>query len=134
MYKTEPAIADGGEVIIYAPHLHEVSVVHGKLIRQIGYHVRDYFLARWDEFKHLSWGVLAHSTHLKGAGSYEGGVEKPRIQVTLATGISEAETRALNLEYRDPKTLDPKSFAGRESEGILYIPKAGEYLYRLKRG
>jgi lactate racemase len=132
MYKTEPAIADGGEVIIYAPHLHEVSVVHGKLIRQIGYHVRDYFLARWDEFKHLSWGVLAHSTHLKGAGSYEGGVEKPRIQVTLATGISEAETRALNLEYRDPKTLDPKSFAGRENEGILYIPKAGEYLYRLK--
>jgi lactate racemase len=132
MYKTEPAIADGGEVIIYAPHLHDVSVVHGKLIRQIGYHVRDYFLARWDEFKHLSWGVLAHSTHLKGAGSYEGGVEKPRIQVTLATGISEAETRALNLEYRDPKTLDPKSFAGREREGVLYIPKAGEYLYRLK--
>jgi lactate racemase len=132
MYKTEPAIADGGEVIIYAPHLHEVSVVHGKLIRQIGYHVRDYFLARWDEFKHLSWGVLAHSTHLKGAGSYEGGVEKPRIQVTLATGISEAETRALNLEYRDPKTLDPNSFAGRESEGVLYIPRAGEYLYRLK--
>ena len=132
MYKTEPAIADGGEVIIYAPHLHEVSVVHGKLIRQIGYHCRDYFLARWDEFKHLSWGVLAHSTHLKGAGSYEAGVEKPRIQVTLATGISEAETRALNLEYRDPKTLDPKSFAGREHEGVLYIPKAGEYLYRLK--
>ena len=91
MYKTEPAIADGGEVIIYAPHLHEVSVVHGKLIRQIGYHVRDYFLARWDEFKHLPWGVLAHSTHLKGAGTYEGGVEQPRIQVTLATGITEAE-------------------------------------------
>jgi len=132
MYKTEPAIADGGEVIIYAPHLHDVSVVHGKVIRQIGYHVRDYFLARWDEFKHLPWGVLAHSTHLKGAGTYEGGVEKPRIQVTLATGISEAETRALNLEYRDPRTLDPQSFAGRESEGVLYIPKAGEYLYRLK--
>jgi nickel-dependent lactate racemase len=132
MYKTEPAIADGGEVIIHAPHLHDVSVVHGKLIRQIGYHVRDYFLARWDEFKHLPWGVLAHSTHLKGSGSYQGGVEQPRIQVTLATGISEAETRALNLNYRDPKTLDPRSFAGRESEGILYIPKAGEYLYRLR--
>ena len=132
MYKTEPAIADGGEVIIYAPHLHDVSVVHGRLIKQIGYHVRDYFLARWDEFKDLSWGVLAHSTHLKGAGTYEGGVERPRITVTLATGISEAETRALNLEYRDPRTLDPTSFAGRESEGILHIPKAGEYLYRVR--
>jgi lactate racemase len=132
MYKTEPAIADGGEVIIYAPHLHDVSVVHGKLIRQIGYHVRDYFLARWDEFKHVSWGVLAHSTHLKGAGTYQGGVERPRINVTLATGISEADTRALNLDYRDPKSLDPKSFAGREAEGVLYIPKAGEYLYRVR--
>lgn len=133
MYKTEPAIADGGEVIIYAPHLHEVSVVHGALIRQIGYHVRDYFVARWDEFKNISWGVLAHSTHLKGAGTYENGVERPRIQVTLATGIPEAECRALNLGYRDPRSLDPASFAGRQSEGILHVPKAGEYLYRVKR-
>ena len=89
MYKTEPAIADGGEVIIYAPHLHEVSVVHGHLIEPIGYHVRDYFLARWDEFKHIPWGALAHSTHLKGSGTYRNGVEQPRIQVTLATGLSE---------------------------------------------
>ena len=133
MYKTEPAIADGGEVIIYAPHLHEVSVVHGKIIRQIGYHVRDYFVARWDEFKHLSWGVLAHSTHLKGAGSYVNGVERPRIRVTLATGISAAECRSLDLGYRDPASIDPKSFANRESEGILYVPKAGEYLYRVRR-
>jgi nickel-dependent lactate racemase len=132
MYKTEPAIADGGEVIIYAPHLHEVSVVHGQIIRQIGYHVRDYFVARWDEFKHLSWGVLAHSTHLKGAGTYLDGVERPRIRVTLATGIGEAECRSLALGYRDPKSIDPESFANRESEGILYVPKAGEYLYRVR--
>jgi nickel-dependent lactate racemase len=131
MYKTEPAIADGGEVIIYAPHLHEVSVVHGKLIRQIGYHVRDYFVAQWDKFKHLSWGVLAHSTHLKGKGSYEDGVERARINVTLATGIPEAECKSLNLGYRDWRSLDPKSFAGREAEGVLHIPKAGEYLYRV---
>src|ERR1700730_2563620 len=32
MYKTEPAIADGSEVIIYAPHISEVSYTHGKLI------------------------------------------------------------------------------------------------------
>ncbi|HEY0705263.1 MAG TPA: lactate racemase domain-containing protein [Polyangia bacterium] len=131
MYKTEPAIADGGEVIIYAPHLHEVSVVHGKLIRQIGSHVRDYFVAQWDKFKHLSWGVLAHSTHLKGKGTFENGVERARINVTLATGISEAECKSLNLGYRDWRSLDPKSFAGRESEGVLYVPKAGEYLYRV---
>jgi nickel-dependent lactate racemase len=132
MYKTEPAIADGGEVIIYAPHLHEVSVVHGKLIKQIGYHVRDYFTAQWEKFKHIPWGVLAHSTHVKGSGTFVGGVEKPRINVTLATGISEAECRAINLGYRDHRTIDPKSFANREHEGVLLVPKAGEYLYRVK--
>ena len=132
MYKTEPAIADGGEVIIYAPHLHEVSVVHGKVIDQVGYHVRDYFVSRWDEFKNLSWGALAHSTHLKGSGTYQNGVERPRIQVTLATGLSEDHCRRLNLGYRDHRSIDPQSFAGREAEGVLLVPKAGEYLYRVR--
>jgi nickel-dependent lactate racemase len=133
MYKTEPAIADGGEVVIYAPHLKEVSVVHGAVIRQVGYHVRDYFLARWDAFKHLPWGVLAHSTHLKGAGTYEDGVERPRIQVTLATGLDAETCRALNVGYRDPRTIEPEEWAGREAEGVLYVPRAGEYLYRVRR-
>ncbi|HVR63045.1 MAG TPA: lactate racemase domain-containing protein [Polyangia bacterium] len=132
MYKTEPAVADGGEVILYAPHLREVSVVHGRLIRQIGYHVRDYFTAQWDRFRALPWGVVAHSTHVKGNGTYEGGVERPRINVTLATGIPADECRSLNLGYRDPATVDPAAFAGRESEGVLLVPKAGEYLYRPK--
>ncbi len=133
MYKTEPAIADGGEVIIYGPHIKELSRVHGATLKKIGYHVRDYFVKRWDEFKHLPWGVIAHSTHLKGAGTYEDGVERPRIQVTLATGISEDECRSVNLGYRDPKTIDFAAFQGREAEGTLFIPKAGEYLYRVKR-
>ena len=44
MYKLEPVVADGGELIIYAPHIHEISITHGSLIRRIGYHCRDYFL------------------------------------------------------------------------------------------
>ena len=101
MYKTEPAIADGGEVIIYAPHLTEISYTHGKLIDQIGYHVRDYFLAQWERFKDVPGGILAHSTHVKGMGSYDAarGIETPRIQVTLATGIPEERCRQVNLGY-----------------------------------
>lgn len=38
------------------------------LIREIGYQVRDYFVKQWQQFKHVLWGVLAHSTHLKGTG------------------------------------------------------------------
>jgi nickel-dependent lactate racemase len=51
MYKLEPVIADGGEVIIYAPHVHEVSYTHGKLLDEIGYHCCDYYLADWDRYK-----------------------------------------------------------------------------------
>jgi lactate racemase len=132
MYKMEPAIADGGEVIIYAPHIREFSLVHGKVIREIGYHVRDYFVKQWDRFKEYPWGVLAHSTHLRGIGTYENGVECPRIQVTLATAIPEEECRQVNLGYLNPASIDPQQWAGRESEGVLLVPRAGEYLYRLR--
>ena len=131
MYKMEPIVADGGELIIYAPHLHEISVTHGKLIEQVGYHVRDYFTKQWDRFKDIPWGVLAHSTHVRGSGTYENGFEHPRVRVTLASGISEETCRRINLGYRDPATIDVESLANREDEGILLVRKSGEYLYRL---
>ncbi|MFV0337174.1 MAG: lactate racemase domain-containing protein [Chthoniobacterales bacterium] len=133
MYKLEPVVADGGELIIYAPHIHEVSVVHGKLIREIGYHCRDYFLKQWDKFKDYPWGTIAHSTHVRGVGTYENGVEKCRIQVTLATGIPESICREINLGYRDPKSICVEDYADKEDEGILYVPKAGEMLYHLEQ-
>jgi lactate racemase len=133
MYKLEAAIADGGEVIVYAPHLDTVSHVHGKYIYQAGYHVRDYFLKQWDKFKDVPAGVLAHSTHLKGSGTFENGVEYPRINVTLSSKISAEDCKILNLGYRDPAQINPQEWANRESEGILFVPKAGEILYRLKR-
>ncbi len=132
MYKTEPAIADGGEVIIYAPHLTEISYTHGKLIDQVGYHVRDYFLKQWERFKDVPGTILAHSTHVKGMGTYDraSGIETPRIQVTLATAIPEERCRKVNLGYLDYREIDPQTWAGRESEGILLVPHAGEMLYR----
>jgi nickel-dependent lactate racemase len=132
MYKTEPAIADGGEVIIYAPNITEISYTHGKLIDQVGYHVRDYFLKQWDRFKDIPGSVLAHSTHVKGTGTYDAasGIERPRIQVTLATGIPEERCHRVNLGYADYKKIDPQEWKGRENEGILLVPHAGETLYR----
>ncbi|MCX6969506.1 MAG: lactate racemase domain-containing protein [Verrucomicrobia bacterium] len=131
MYKLEPVVADGGELIIYAPHIHEVSVVHGHVLRRIGYHCRDYFLKQWDRFKDLPWGTLAHSTHVRGIGKFEDGIEQCRIRVTLATGIPEDICREINLCYRDPASIDVESFANREDEGILLVRKAGEMLYHL---
>jgi lactate racemase len=132
MYKLEPVLADGGELIIYAPHLKEVCVSHGAHIETIGYHCRDYFLQQWDRFKDVPWGVLAHSTHVRGIGSYEQGIEKCRARVTLASQIPMEKCAQINLGYRDPRTIRPEDFANREAEGVLLVPKAGEMLYQLK--
>jgi len=132
MYKMEPVVADGGELIIYAPHITEISVTHGAKIKEIGYHVRDYFVGQMEKFQHVPGGVMAHSTHVRGVGQFENGVEKPRIKVTLATKISREVCEAINLGYRDPDSINPEEWMNREDEGYLYVPKAGEMLYRLK--
>ena len=132
MYKTEPAVADGGEIIIYAPHLDKISDVHGKYIYQVGYHPLDYFLKQWDKFKNIPLGVLAHSTHVRGGGTFENGVEKARIKVTLASKISAEDCKKLSLGYLDPATIKIADWQGKEAEGTLYVAKAGEMLYRVK--
>jgi len=134
LYKMEPAVVAGGEVIIYAPHIEEFSYTHGAVIEAVGYHVRDYFLKQWDRFKDYPWGVLAHSTHLRGIGTFEAGVEKPRIDVALATRISRERCEKVNLKYVDPAEIRFEEWRDREEEGILLVPKAGELLYRVKPG
>ncbi len=134
MYKLEPVVADGGKLIIYAPNLREISVTHGKLIRRVGYHTRDYFLGQWERFKDVPRAILAHSTHVRGIGTYQNGVEHDRVEVILATGIPEEICRAINLGYIDPAAIDPDEYVNREDEGILVVPNAGEMLYRLADG
>jgi nickel-dependent lactate racemase len=132
MYKLEPAMGDGAEVVIYSPRITEVSYTHGRLIDEVGYHCRDYFLKQWGRFQRYPGGVLAHSTHVKGLGTYDAstGVETPRITVTLATGIPEERCRRINLGYLDPTTVRVEEWQGRGSEGVAVIPRAGERLYR----
>jgi nickel-dependent lactate racemase len=131
MYKTEPAIADGGEVVIYAPHVKEVSYTHGKLIDEIGYHCRDYFTAQWERFKDFPGGILAHSTHVKGLGTFDAScaLETPRIKVTLATGIARERCERINLGYMDPATVNVDDW--RSHDDWLVVPRAGEFLYRV---
>ena len=132
MYKLEPVIEKGGRLIIYAPHITEVSYTHGRYIDEIGYHVRDYFNKQMDKFRHIPRGVLAHSTHVKGSGTFENGVETPNVNVVLATGIPEERCKKINLGYLNPDSINMDDFKNREKEGVLFVPKAGEILYRLK--
>lgn len=134
MYKLEPVVADGGTLVIYGPHIREISPTHGEWLLRVGYHVRDFFLAHWEKYKHVPWAVLAHSTHVKGIGTYRAGLEQPRIHVVLATGIPKEICQRINLGYQDPETLKPQELQGREDEGILVVPNAGEQLWRLSDG
>jgi len=129
-YKVEPVVADGGEVILHAPHITEIAKTHPG-IEQIGYHCRDYFLAHWDRHRHHPRGELAHSTHLFGAGTWDvRHGEHQRVQVTLATGIPEDVVRRANLAYQRPGDLDLDALAA--DPGVLVVPDAGEVLYRLR--
>ncbi|MGH9515622.1 MAG: lactate racemase domain-containing protein [Terriglobales bacterium] len=134
MYKSDPAIADGGEVVLYAPHINQASYIHGDFLAKVGYHCAEHFLKQPKRFAHIPRGILAHSIHLYGQGLYDAvtGYERPRIHVTLATSIPQAQCSELNLGYLDYRTINLEDWRNRESEGIKLIPHAGEILYRVK--
>jgi nickel-dependent lactate racemase len=134
MYKLEPIVENGGTVIIYAPHIDEISYSHGKTIDKIGYHTRDYFLKQEEKFKNFPRGILAHSTHVKGIGTYVNGVEKPRINVVLATGINKKRCEKVNLGYINPAEINIEDYKNKEDQGILVVYHAGEMLHRLASG
>ena len=134
MYKLEQVVAEQGRLIIYAPHIHDISRTWGKYIEKIGYHVRDYFLAQMDQFKDIPRGVLAHSTHVRGTGTYQNGVEKPRVEVVLASAIPKEKCEQINLGYLNPEEVRIEDYQEKEDQGILYVDHAGEILYRLEHG
>ncbi len=132
MYKMEPVVEIGGEVVIYAPHLDVVSHVHGKYIYEVGYHILPYLLNDWERYRHIPLGVLAHSTHVRGSGMMVDDVERPNVTVTLASKISPEDCARLNLGYLDPASIDPADWQNREDEGILVVARAGEKLFKVK--
>lgn len=134
MYKLEQVVADGGKLIIYAPHIRRISSSWEAEIEKIGYHTRDYFLAHPERFRDAPRCVLAHSTHVRGIGTCINGIEKPRIEVILSTTIPREKCLKMNLGYLDPAEVRLEDFRNREDDGILYVDHAGEVLYRLERG
>jgi lactate racemase len=129
-YKVEPVVADGGEVVLYAPHIDQIAAMHPGL-EALGYHCRDYFLANWAQYRNYPRGQLAHSTHLFGAGTYDPvRGERERVRVTLATGIPEDVVRRANLNYLDRASVDLDEW--QADPEALVVPDAGEILFRLR--
>ena len=132
MYKLEPVVSDGGEVIIYGPHIRELSFTHGEAIMRVGYHVKDFFVKQWKKFSTESKLILAHSTNVRGIGTYDDGEEHPRITVTLATSIPEEICRKVNLGYRDPRSIDLDMLRSEQNDDLLVVENAGQVLHRLR--
>ncbi len=132
VYKLEPVVATGGEVILYAPHLDTVSETHGEYIYEVGYHILPHFLQEWERYKHIPLLVLAHSTHVRGSGVMDGGVEKANMRVTLSSQVPPQDCARLSLGYLDSDDVNIDEWKDRESEGILFVPEAGEMLYRVR--
>ena len=130
MYKLESVVADGGELIIHAPHLSAISATHGKLIEEIGYHMRDYFLAQWEKFRRYPWAG-AGPLHAPSRRGHDGrrGRKTPHPR-HAGHGHPEVLCRKVNLGYRDRRMIDPRQWQGRAD--CLYVPRAGEMLYKLK--
>ena len=78
-------------------------------------------------------GVLAHSTHVRGSGRFEDGQESPNVKVTLASQIPPETCERISLGYQNPDEIDFNQWKNRESDGILFVPKAGEMLFRVKK-
>lgn len=127
-------MANGGEIIIYAPH---INCFHSKpeidtALRQIGYHGKGYVQRYLRSNPGLSKNVAAHVINVRGPGTYNSttGKEEFAFGVTLATGISEDVCRAVGLGYKDPNSLHQEDFRG---PGKLWIQNGAKYLYDIEK-
>ncbi len=133
MYKLEPVVADGGELIIYAPHLHEVSEVHGKLMRGDRLPLPGFLPRAVGQIQRLSHRGTGPLDPRAWHRHHEDGVETPRVQrdarhAHSGSGVPADQSRLPRSGYDRSPILTPN----REDEGILYVPKAGERLFHLK--
>lgn len=129
-YKLGAIIEDGGELIIYAPHLTKLSETHGALIEKYGYapleSVRDMLGASQELRENLC--IAAHLAHVAYAGrTDEQGRIVPRYRITMATGLDEETCRRVNLGYLDHHTLDLDALSSQPD--TLVVPDAGRDLY-----
>jgi nickel-dependent lactate racemase len=128
-YKLGAIIEEGGELIIYAPHLTKLSETHGALIEKYGYapleSVRDMLGVSAELRENLC--IAAHLAHVAYAGRLDDqGKVVPRYRITMATGLDEETCRRVNLGYIDHRTFDYEP-----DPDTLVVENAGRDLYQV---
>jgi nickel-dependent lactate racemase len=129
-YKLGSVIEEGGELIIYAPHLNQLSATHGRLIEKYGYapleQVRE--MVEWSDELRANLCVAAHLAHVSyGSSRNAEGKISPRYRITLASAVSEEACRRVNLGFLDYHTFQRKRYEA--DPDTLVVEEAGRDLY-----
>jgi len=129
-YKLGAVVENGGELIIFAPHLSRLSKTHGVLIEKYGYapleSVRDMLGVSQELRENLC--IAAHLAHVAYAGRIDDdGNIVPRYRITMATGIDEQTCKRVNLGYLDYRTFDYVT----TDPDTLIVNDAGRDLYKV---
>ncbi|MDD5623080.1 MAG: lactate racemase domain-containing protein [Actinomycetota bacterium] len=127
-------MAEGGEVILYAPHIryfHSNDSMNNEII-SLGYHCRDKICHLLKSRSKISRNAAAHVINVAGPGIFNKKTNKEKLHfnVILASGIPEEVCESVGFKYRDPKTINKKDYIG---PGKLWIDEGGKYLYELKK-
>jgi hypothetical protein len=129
-YKLGGIIEDGGELVIYAPHLKGISTTHGRMIEKYGYAplevVRE-MVEGSDELR-ANLCVAAHLAHVSyGSRVDTDGKIAPRYRITLASGIAEDVCGRVKLGYQTLASVDIEG--ARRDPDTLVVEHAGRDLY-----
>lgn len=129
-YKLGGIIEEGGELIIYAPHLRSISETHGRLIEKYGYapldRVREMVALSTELQSNLA--VAAHLAHVSYAGQRdEEGRVVPRYRITMAAALDEETCRRVHLGFMDYRLFRREDY--ENNPDTLVVEKAGRDLY-----
>lgn len=130
-YRLGAIIEEGGELIIYAPHLHCISVTHGAAIEKFGGYaplekVKELVAASGELQANLC--VAAHLTHVAYAGRQNANGEFiTRYKITLASAIDEETCRRVNLGFLDYRQFRLEDY--ETDADTLIVERAGRDLY-----
>ncbi|HEY8204246.1 MAG TPA: lactate racemase domain-containing protein [Pyrinomonadaceae bacterium] len=129
-YKLGGIIEEGGQLIIYAPHLRLISETHGRLIEKYGYapldRVREMVALSTELQNNLA--VAAHLAHVSYAGQRdETGRIVPRYHITMASALDEETCRRVHLGFMDHRQFRREDY--ESDPDTLVVERAGRDLY-----
>jgi nickel-dependent lactate racemase len=131
-YKLGGIIEDGGELVIYAPHLNEISKTHGSTIQRYGYAPIERIkkiVAGSDELR-SNLCVAAHLAHVSYSGSEDDPL-RSKYKITMASALGPAICEKVGLGFADHNDIDLAAMSN-DAE-TLVVEYAGRDLYLLDR-